>query len=405
MEREEAATLWPYDDKGNHRDVELSASFLTLRNPPPPDPDGDVIIEMDGVFANLGADPDIRQEFETFQKRLKEAADRGEPFKAESPSSFREVRQMRIYRSKDLVIKKTRKGKERRFLSRSETVTVVDNPVLFEKRVNAVCRAWRIDEYRNRVVLGDGGAFIWNVARNVIAPTHEILDRPHAKSHIHDCANALFVGSSDQSKLWAKKWNLHLKESGPAVFEEELQRLAKMEWSEEGKRKLTNLIEYVREHRSRIRYPDFKKLGFPVASGAIESANRQVVGDRCKRSGMRWTRVGLQRLLSLRAALLSGNWEIICKAIRSRRSTGTHPSIEESASPLIPTGPHPSSPPESASIPVPIPTPHPFSLPHSPPPPTSSLPQGNPRPASRPLIPDRKLARLGRSGFVMPEHS
>jgi len=138
----------------------------------------------------------------------------------------------------------------------------------------------------------------------VIVPTHEILDRPHARSHIHDCANALFVGSSDQSKLWAKKWNLHLKENGPAVFEEELQRLAKMEWSEEGKRKLTNLIEYVREHLSRrrcsetprrcslrCRYPDFKKRGFPVASGAIESANRQVVGDRCKRSGMRWTQV------------------------------------------------------------------------------------------------------------------
>ena len=252
----------------------------------------------------------------------------------------------------------------------------------------------------------------------MIVPTHEILDRPHARSHIHDCANALFVGSSDQSKLWAKKWNLHLKENGPAVFEEELQRLAKMEWSEEGKRKLTNLIEYVREHLSRrrcsetprrcslrCRYPDFKKRGFPVASGAIESANRQVVGDRCKRSGMRWTRVGLQRLLSLRAALLSGNWEVTCKAIRSRRSTGTHPSIEESASPLIPTGPHPSSPPKSASIPVPIPTPQTLSLSHSPPPPTSSLPQGNPRPASRPLIPDRKLARLGRSGFVMPEHS
>ena len=84
----------------------------------------------------------------------------------------------------------------------------------------------------------------------MIVPTHEILDRPHARSHIHDCANSLFVGSSDQSKLWAKKWNLYLKENGPAVFEEELQRLAKMEWSEKGKRKLTNLIEYVREHLS-----------------------------------------------------------------------------------------------------------------------------------------------------------
>ena len=397
LEREEAEALWPYDSKGNLRDIESLTSLPRLRNPPPPDPEGAIVIEIDGAMVNLGADPEIKQEFESFQKKLKEAVDRGESLKGPLPSSFREARQMRIYRLKDLVIKKTKKGKERRSLSQSETVTVVNDPVFFEMRVNAVCRAWRVDEYRDRVVLGDGGSFIWKIAKDLIVPTREILDSRHARSHIHDCANALFSGSSDESKQWAKKWSQHVKENGPAALQQELQRLrSQTTWSDEGQRKLDNLVEYVTEHQSRMHYPTFKEGGLPIASGAIESANRQVVGDRCKRSGMRWARASLQRLLSLRASLLSGNWESACQSIRARRCI--HPILanEGNGQPVFPSNLSPHHPDSCPSPPPPSPLPGP---------PSQSRAHTPSKPAPKPLQSNRTLARLDRSNFVMPENT
>ena len=41
-------------------------------------------------------------------------------------------------------------------------------------------------------------------------------------------------------------------------------------------------------------------------SGAIESANREVIQQRLKLSGQRWTPLGLQQVVNLRVAYKSG---------------------------------------------------------------------------------------------------
>ncbi len=47
----------------------------------------------------------------------------------------------------------------------------------------------------------------------------------------------------------------------------------------------------------------------PIGSGAVESANRHVVGVRVKQAGMRWTAPGLRGVLALRALLRSRHWD------------------------------------------------------------------------------------------------
>lgn len=49
--------------------------------------------------------------------------------------------------------------------------------------------------------------------------------------------------------------------------------------------------------------------GYPIGSGAVERANRQVVGVRVKQAGMRWINRGVRGVLSLRALLRSGRWD------------------------------------------------------------------------------------------------
>ena len=70
-----------------------------------------------------------------------------------------------------------------------------------------------------------------------------------------------------------------------------------------------NAINYFRLHRDRVRYAEFIARGLPIGSGPVESAAKNIVQARLKRSGMRWSRDGGQHVLDLLAYLKSGRWE------------------------------------------------------------------------------------------------
>lgn len=376
LEREEAAGLWPWDEKNRIREVRPLAG-PPLRYAPV---SGDVlIIEMDGVFANVGREPSIIAEFEEYEALKKQLAKDGKPPPREAPTRFREVRQARLYRMEDRVTKKTRSGGRRTSLSRSETMSVVNDPEYFRRRVQAVTHSWQATKYKRIVVLGDGGDFVWEVSRTIVNATDEVLDVQHARSHIHGCSRALYGDGTPGATAWGRKWCAHVYDHGPDGLLAELTRLKEEGVPAPADRVFTNLLDYVTKHRLRMDYPRFRALGLPIASGAIESANRQVVGDRCKRSGMRWTRDGLQRILSLRAAYLSGNWERVFAAIRAHRAIRTPVKVQLNE--------QTASPPENevAGEPQPV---------------AAALSQAIESSDWLPDIPARKIPELLRSGFL-----
>jgi len=73
--------------------------------------------------------------------------------------------------------------------------------------------------------------------------------------------------------------------------------------------KMRKQIAFFRQHAHRMRYPEFKKIGLPIGSGAVESAIRQVVNLRMKGPGIFWTPDNVQRMLFIRCQLLSGRWQ------------------------------------------------------------------------------------------------
>ncbi len=58
-----------------------------------------------------------------------------------------------------------------------------------------------------------------------------------------------------------------------------------------------------------MRYDKYLKKGYPIGTGVIEGACRSLVKDRTDRSGMKWTRQGVQAVLHLRAVNQNGHWE------------------------------------------------------------------------------------------------
>lgn len=325
---------------------------------------------MDGVFANIGREPSIIAEFEEYETLKKQLDKDGKPPPTEVPSRYREVRQARLYRLEDRVTKKTRRGGRRTSLARSETVSVVNDPDDFRRRMQAVLSSWQATKYKRIAVLGDGGDFVWEISGTIVNAMIEVLDVQHARSHIHACGRALCGGGAAGATAWGKEWCAHVYDHGPDGLLAERARLKQQEVPASADKVLTNLLDYVTNHRLRMDYPRFRALGLPIASGAIESANRQVVGDRCKRSGMRWTRDGLQRILSLRAAYLSGNGECAFTAIRAHRAIHTRTKVQLRDEGTRPSPETPPSPPATEA--------------------SDSLPD----------IPPRKIPDLLRSGFL-----
>ena len=55
-------------------------------------------------------------------------------------------------------------------------------------------------------------------------------------------------------------------------------------------------------------YSKYRSHGSPIGSGIVESAWKQLLTERLKLFGMRWTHAGVQQIMTLRSILLSRTW-------------------------------------------------------------------------------------------------
>lgn len=84
---------------------------------------------------------------------------------------------------------------------------------------------------------------------------------------------------------------------------------------------LNREITFFRNTKDRMEYKRFRENGWPIGSGVIEAACKSVVKCRFCRSGMRWTRVGGQVILTLRTLIKSDPWEAFGSIYKTSRFT------------------------------------------------------------------------------------
>jgi hypothetical protein len=56
-----------------------------------------------------------------------------------------------------------------------------------------------------------------------------------------------------------------------------------------------------------MRFHEYFANGWPIASGQVEGACKNLIKDRMERSGMRWTEPMAEALVQLRSIYLSGD--------------------------------------------------------------------------------------------------
>jgi hypothetical protein len=320
-------------------------------------------MQVDGAMGNLAQEPDVKAEKAREQAKARRKVLKAKKAGMSSPedasegtaSSFRESLHLLIYRLEDvakkpLPVKKGQKRGTTKFrheITRKQYAAVVNDPPMFAKQINRLARLWNYEAYSVRILLADGAEKNWT-AGQYFEPTVEVLDINHGRDHIRDCGRVLY--DAKKAKAWGRKWCKHLERHGPQRLLAHLRELTNQNWSEAAASKLKNLVEYCEENEHRMNYPLFVRLGYPIASGAIEGANSHLFADRCRRTGQQWRRDKLQAVLALRCASRDGRWNHVMQIVNRDQAYSTHtPTASSDTIPVSPpievTQTHTTSPP------------------------------------------------------------
>ena len=167
------------------------------------------------------------------------------------------------------------------------------------------------------VYLGDGAAWVWEVARINFPQAICILDFYHAGEHLSFLAEALYSADPARVKSQAKVWSgMLLEDRLPEVLTQARKDLPDIPDPRDAAEKQ---IAYLETNRSRMTYGTFRSQGLFIGSGVVEAGCKTVVGKRLKNSGMFWSVKGAQNVLDLRTALLSNRFDDLWLA-RNRKA-------------------------------------------------------------------------------------
>lgn len=176
-----------------------------------------------------------------------------------------------------------------------------------------------LDPLRNLIFIADGARWIWERVSSFHPNAVQILDFFHAMEHLWAVLLVCWKLNFDteaQRNAWAEKQKAELLAGNLDLVCSNI--LALEVKGEENIKKRQELIQYYRNNATRMKYNEYLAKGWLIGSGPIESAHREVIQKRLKRSGQRWTRSGAQQIANLRVAYKSNEWDEVKKFIKLR---------------------------------------------------------------------------------------
>jgi len=158
------------------------------------------------------------------------------------------------------------------------------------------------DRAQELIFVCDGARWIWNLIALYFPDAIQIVDWYHACEYLTPIAEAVF-SLPEKRKNWLQKvtewlWQGKIKRVIRACRRYSQHALA----AEAAQR----AVSYYTNNQQRMDYADYRKHGFWIGSGTVESACKQIATARLKIAGARWTLDGAIATAKARAAWLTG---------------------------------------------------------------------------------------------------
>ena len=170
-----------------------------------------------------------------------------------------------------------------------------------------------IEPYKQKVFIADGAKWIWNWVDDFYDDSVQILDFFHAIEKMGEYASLAYKDEQERH-LWLEEIKERLKRDEIAEIIVELKEVSPGKSKEQ--KALQAVIRYYENNIERMKYGTFLKKGYLIGSGSIESANRNVIQQRMKLSGQRWSIQGAQSIANLRAYKKSNRWAEVISLIK-----------------------------------------------------------------------------------------
>lgn len=181
----------------------------------------------------------------------------------------------------------------------------------FAPRLRDEARRRGIGKAQKVVFIGDGAAWIWELARTHFPLAILILDFYHMMEYLHELSQLLYGKDTPWAGRMKDQWKEQMeKDQVQGVIDGIKTRLAHLEETPAATlEKVQEKMRYLENNKDKMKYGTFRAQGLFYGSGVVEAGCKAVIGKRLKQSGMFWSQSGAENILALRCALMSNRWD------------------------------------------------------------------------------------------------
>jgi hypothetical protein len=194
---------------------------------------------------------------------------------------------------------------------RNQYVAHLGEAEVFGQLLWAAAKARGWEDADDKQVIGDGIPWIWTQAQEHFYDGRQVVDWFHGMEHLADIAHMLHGEETPAARRWYKAAQTALYQGHAARIARHVRKKAAAypELAEDLQRE----AGYLEKHKRRMQYQEFREDGYVIGSGMVESGCKQFKARFCG-PGMRWSREGLERLIPIRAAVMTESFDDVWEA-------------------------------------------------------------------------------------------
>lgn len=160
------------------------------------------------------------------------------------------------------------------------------------------------------VIVTDGERALQRRVGTIFGDVTLVLDLLHVLQKLWAAAYVFHPEGSPEAASFVQQRAARILEGKVSGVVQGLRQMATKHQLKGAKAKtLLDVAGYYYSNRDRMRYHEYLANGWPIASGSVEGACKNLVRDRFERSGMRWSPEMAEAMLKLRAVYLSGDYD------------------------------------------------------------------------------------------------
>jgi hypothetical protein len=222
-----------------------------------------------------------------------------------SGSKWRENKLGLAFSTDNIMYWASKNGQKEHSIKKREYRTLLGDASDFKKHFFSLALDNGYGKYEQTVLISDGATWIRDMKDELFADAQQILDYYHLCENIIKYAKTIFKNDEVKYKPWAKSICEAMIESKYIEVLTELKTLDKKKY----KNNDFNLYNYISNNINNIDYAEYKRKGYFIGSGAIESGNKIGLQQRLKQAGMRWNVKTAQNILTLMSKAKSDLWD------------------------------------------------------------------------------------------------